>query len=174
MLSWNINGWTDQNKNVRTNIIQALDCDIVCLCETHLKGDSELLIQGYKTFTHNRSEQHIRAKKNYGGIAILCKQSVFDNYKVEVVDKEYDGILMINLVDKISGYDILFIGLYLPPENSPWGRDSVSVFAHILSCLYQFEDADAIYLCGDMNVRTGNRVDYIQEIDNVATQVALD
>ena len=42
MLRWKINGWTDQNKNVTTNIIQALDCDIVCLYDTHLKGDTEL------------------------------------------------------------------------------------------------------------------------------------
>ena len=167
MLSWNINGWTEQNRNIRSAIIRALDCDIVCLIETHLSGDRELLIDGYRTYMHSRCEQHVRARKSYGGLAILCKQKLFDDYDIEVVDKQRDGILILNLVKKHSGYSILFIGVYLPPENSPWGRDAVSFFAHILSYLYQFEDADAVYICGDINARIGNKIDFIQEIDNV-------
>ncbi len=41
-MSWNINGWTDNNSIVRESIIKHLCPDILCLNETHLEGNQTL------------------------------------------------------------------------------------------------------------------------------------
>lgn len=75
-------------------------------------------VEGYKLFLHNRSVTNIRAPKNYGGVGFVIKNNIIDEFTVNIVDKSCDGILAIELIDKISGYSIMLVSCYLPPENS--------------------------------------------------------
>ena len=145
-MCWNINGWTERNRKLRYDIITGLNSDVVCLVETHLLNHMTLDIEGYKTILHNRMEHHVRTRRGFGGVAFLIKTTIFEDYEVIVLDKEYDGICVLKLTNKYTNYTILIFGLYLPPENSPWGRDGLSFFAHVLSCIYQYTDVDAIYV----------------------------
>ncbi len=62
----------------------------------------------------------------------------------------------------------------MPPEQSTWGRDTVSFYEHIFSLLYEFPDVDTTYICGDFNSSIGNKQDVISEIDNVCERKAID
>ena len=84
------------NANLRYNIIKNLNIDIICITETHLKLNSIIAVDGLSWFGNNRSVNHIRATKAYGGIGWLAKDSIF-NYLVKVHDKSYEGILVLNL-----------------------------------------------------------------------------
>ena len=54
---------------------------------------------------------------------------------------------------------------YLPPSNSVWGRDGVSFYNHLMSLVYRFSDADAVYITGDLNSRFGDACEIIDLID---------
>ena len=72
-----------------------------------------------------------------------------------MVDKSFDGILGILLTSKQTGYKIVIYSVYLPPENSPLGRNVVDFFSHLLGQIYLLSDNDAILVCGDLNFRLG-------------------
>ena len=60
MAQWNLNGWTEANKELRTEIILSLNADIISCNETHLKDDTVLHMDGYTWFGYNRQYQHVR------------------------------------------------------------------------------------------------------------------
>ena len=61
-------------------------------------------------------------------ICVLLKNNILEKYSVINEDKSYDGILAMSLKCKTSGTSILIIASYLPPENSPFGRNSLEFF----------------------------------------------
>ena len=174
MISWNINGWYEDSKQTRIDIINSLNPHIVVLCETHLKNNEQICINGYDCFSFPRGERHLRAKKNYGGVCVLIKKTLNQYYDYYVVDKCYDGILVVKFDDKMSGYNFLVVAMYLSPEQSVWGRDANGFFNHLLGIMYQFNECDNIILAGDLNSKIGNMEDYIPEIDNVQPRSILD
>ncbi len=148
----NIKGWTGDNKHIRQSIIKGIHSDIVVLVETHLRKKAIIEIPGYvsdKIFFHNRQEEHVRAKKGYWCLAIIFKNSMYNMYNIELLDKSKDDIIVTKLTDKCSDYAILLIACYLPPEQYTCGRDAVSFYAHIFSLLYEFPDVDVTYICRD-------------------------
>ena len=96
---------------------------------------------------------------------MLFKLELFNDYKIDIVDKTFEGILVMKIIDKISEYSILLIGTYLPPEQSKWGRDASGFFTQIMTFIYQYAEFDGIYICGDVNSRLGNKQDFVPEID---------
>ena len=59
LLSWNINGWYENTKHIRANIITGLNPDIAVVCETHLKPDEQIYVNNFHCISHNR-KGHIR------------------------------------------------------------------------------------------------------------------
>ena len=145
--------------------------------ETHLKGNGVFRINGYSTdprFFHNRKTLHVRAKKRYGGVAVLCWNWILDEHNVSLVDKSMDGIMIVNLIHKETSYHILIVGCYLPPENSLYGRDALHFYSHILSYMYQYHHCDAVYMCGDLNSKLGKSPDVIPGIDELTKRKVID
>ena len=58
---------------------------------------------------------------------------------------------------------------YLPPVSSPWGRDSISFFSHLLSMLYTL-DSDNVVIAGDLNARIVGLHDFILGVDTISEQ----
>ena len=146
------------------------------ICETHLKDDDKIYInEDYRSIPHNRKVTHLRAKKNYGGVCLLIHRFVDTHYVCNIVDKEYDGILAVKFTDKLSKFCFLIIALYLPPEQSTWGRDASSFFAHVLQLIYEHSYCDTIILAGDTNSKIGAMQDFIPEVDDgVCNRKVLD
>ena len=170
----NLGGWTERNSDLRRGILQSADCDILCLCETHLVGDQNIVMTGYKWFGYNRQALHIRAPKGSGGVGILVRDEICISYNVRVVDKSHEGIIGLQLQHKVSDYTIIVYACYLAPENSPWGRDALSFYSHLLSQTYINNDTDAIICCGDFNSRIGKINDCITDIDMLPERACLD
>ncbi len=53
----------------------------------------------------------------------------------------------------MTDFSLLLFSVYLPPENSPWGRDATAFYSHLLSGIYSSEDINGLLICGDVNGR---------------------
>ena len=83
------------------------------------------------------------------------KHSVLNEFNLSVSDKAYDGIMMIEIKHKLNDFHIALIGVYLPPDNSTYGRDSSAFFSHLISLVYSTVNSDVTAICGDINARVG-------------------
>ena len=172
-MTWNVNSWTQNNKTLRENIIVNMSCDIVCLNETHLSGNDIIDVSGYTWFGFNRQTRHVKATKTSGGVGILVEDSCFENFHVRIIDRNFAGVLRMGLQHKFTNHTIVIYSFYLPPENSVWSNPT-EVYAHLISQIYLRTYADAIYLCGDLNARTGNLCDYIPEVEDIPPRKLVD
>lgn len=156
-------------------MISSLNLDVICLNETHLVNEKCISVSGYRWYGYNRQGIHCKAPKGSGGVGILLKEALLEDYQVKIVDKSIDGILGISLEHKVSEYKCYVYCCYLSPDNSHWGRDSVQFFAHLLSQVYMYStQADAFVICGDFNARCGELSDCIDGIDDVRKRTVID
>ncbi len=174
MCSLNLAGWTSNNAELKKEIIMKCEGEIICVQETHLTKGDVIDIEGYKFFSHPRKVQHKKAPHNFGGVGIFVKNCLFENFVICVVDMSLEGFLLLSLTHKVTERQYLVGSCYLPPENSPYGRDSVSFFSHILSFIYLFEDSDGFWLLGDFNSRIGNLKDFNPGTDDIPDRVVID
>ena len=175
LLSWNVNGWYHNTKQIRESVIVGINPDIGIIGETHLKDDEKVFINDYHCISHNRKVRHLRAKKNYGGVCILIKKHLDRYYSYTTVDKEHDGILAVKFRSKSSDYCFLVVALYLPPEQTTWGRDAAGFYSHMLKLMYEYSYCDHVVLAGDVNSKMGSVQDFIPEIDdNIGKRKILD
>ena len=101
--------------------------------------------------------------------------SQVSSFNICVIDKLIDGLLGLELKYLYSNSRFILYACYLPPENSNWGRDPESYFAHLLSQIYTFADnSDIIVICGDLNAKLGNLDDNIEAIDSIPKRNILD
>ena len=173
-MTWNINGWTENNCILRENIISHLKPHILCIIETHLDRDRTIQVNGYQFIKHNRTVKHRRAPKTHGGVGILVKDELYETYNIQVVDKSIDGILGVKFTNKVTEYDFIVFACYLAPDSSPYGRNQSEYFGHLITQLYLYSECDQIYICGDFNGRIGELDDSIQGLDNLPKRHCLD
>lgn len=139
-----------------------------------MENDDVLSLDGYSWFGSNRTHVHINAPHGSGGVGLFVKECICQEFSVAVVDKCVDGILGLRFVHNVSDYTFVVFSCYLPPENSPWGRDATAFFSHLLAQTYLFADVDDLFMCGDVNARTGNLSDYVPDIDDLGTRTNID
>ena len=121
-----------------------------------------------------RQSTHINARTGSGGVGIYVRNSLYQCYNIEIADRSYDGIIVVQLEHKQTNCKIVVFSVYLPPENSHLGRDASSFYSYILSQVYLHANAEAVIICGDMNARVGSLPDTIPEIDNIPERQILD
>ena len=170
-----MNGWNSNNSELREKIASYRKSDIISINETHLRDDEKINISctsGYKWVGHNRSKQHIRARKGFGGVGLFVKLSVYENYRVTVEFNEYDDMIGVQFVNKNTDYCFIVYSIYLPPENSTVYNNAPEFFNRLLLDLYKRVDADAIYFAGDLNAKLGELKDY-SDIDKVSPRKVL-
>ena len=131
-------------------------------------------IPGFTCLSHPRSVRHLRARRNYGGVCVLISDFLKQCFTFSVVDKAYDGILAVKFDCKLSDFCFLLVAMYLPPEQSSWGRDASGFYSHLLGLVYEYESCDNVILAGDLNSKLGSAQDFIPEIDNVNARTILD
>jgi hypothetical protein len=96
-------------------------------------------------------------------------------YTYDVVDRVYDGIIAIKFKSKLNDYCLLIIAVYLPPEQSVWGRDGTGFYSHILKIMYENNDCDNVVVAGDTNSKIGITQDFIPGVDdNIGDRKNLD
>ena len=145
--------------------------DLILLTETWTSSISNIDIDGYESINCPRPKCNRKAKRDSGGIVIYYKH--FLHNKIELIKLNTKGILWLKIKGQSVGVenDLYFCTCYVPPEES-------SVYKNIRSSLYEFDFFDQlnndilhysnlgdVYLMGDLNSRTGDRPDYIENIE---------
>ena len=137
-----------------------------------MRGTDSINVDNYKCFLNNRSKLHTRAKKGSGGVSILIKEDLLNCYSIDIIDKDFDGILGLKFIS-VHGHDSFVIfSCYLPPQDSVWS-DPTNFYAHLLAKVYEYSDYD-IFICGDFNACIGNLSDCIETVDNLPPRKVID
>ena len=138
-------------------MILATNLDIVCLCETFLRSSDIINIEGYKWFGKNRTSISKTAVRGSGGVGVLVKESMFDRFSIDIVDKSHEDILWIACTQISNPDKIVFICVcYLPPAASSRGDKSHDVFDILRSQCLKYQDKGEYMICGDFNARIGS------------------
>ena len=161
---------------MRREILNSLNADIIGLQETHLSSNTsdQPTLDGYKWFGHCRKTRHIRSKLTYGGVGFFIRETLFKSYVINVLDQSYEGIFCMLFKDKVSDYCFTVYCCYLPPEHSPYGRDSTAFYTHLLSLMYLHNFVDCSFVFGDFNGRIGDKQDIIHVVDHVNLRDVID
>ena len=85
-----------------------------------------------------------------------------------------DGIIGIKCSHKTVDLTFAVHCCYLPPVDSPWGRDSDAFFGHLLAPIYLNSHLHHLFVCGGVNAKLGTHVDYIEGIDNIPPRILID
>ena len=116
------------------------DLDIIGLAETHLRDNNIPFIKGYSAFTHNRTQLHRRAKVGSGGVCVLIKLYILEQFTVKIPDNDIEDILWVKLVHKTTSEQFCICVCYLPPEGSSRNVDLRGFFDTLLSQIYVYQD----------------------------------
>ena len=155
---WNVKGFVQRDHcRLKESVILETNLDIMCLCETFLKSSDIISIEGYKWFSNDRTSISKRAVRGSGGVGVLVKESRFDRFSVDIVDKNHEDILWIACTQKSNPEKIVFICVcYLPPAASSRRDKSHDVFDILRSQCLKYLDKGEIMICGNFNARIGS------------------
>lgn len=173
-MTWNINGWTQNNHLPRKDILSKLNADIICLTETKLRSTDTISIENYRSYLFNREHLKKTATCGSGGVAILIKDTIEENFYVTCASRTFEGILSLKLTNKLSSFEIVITVCYLPPEGSERGQHVDEFFDHLTGIVYLYSNADCLLFCGDINGRISDLNDIIVNIDNVNVRKPID
>jgi hypothetical protein len=149
---------------------------MICIVETFLRDNEVIELPGYRWYGQNRTVLHSRAVRGSGGIGCFVKLDLLQYFDCSVIDNDHEGILILQLCNKISGFRICLYVVYLPPERSVRGRNSDDFFEYLLTKTYAYSDHDLSILLGDFNARVGNKTDYVVDVDDdsIPVRVTID
>jgi len=125
-----------ENLDIRAEVIDFYRPEIV---KTWLKGDEEVVVEGYKWFENNRKYLHGKAVKGSGGVGVLIREEVLKRYQVEILEAEIEDILL-NQGEEED--ELVFIVCYVPPESSSCGRSSDKYFQILAEQMESLECLD--------------------------------
>ncbi|VDI21972.1 Hypothetical predicted protein [Mytilus galloprovincialis] len=177
---WNCNGWyvtkeTDDSRTLRENILTSLNFDIVGISESHLRDEQTIDLNGYKWIGNNRKTISTNAWRGSGGVGFLIKNNVFNNFDVNIFDRNRDDILWIYLQCKYDqDVKFYFCVCYLQPERSCRGNIAQEFYDSLLSQIYLYSTGVPIFLCGDFNGRSGLQQDFDDTLDMVLPRQPID
>ena len=81
----------------------------------HLTGNNVIDIDGFSWFDQNRENIHIRTKKGSGGVGIMVRKELVNDFKVEITNSDVEGILWIKFTSKVDKEDSFYVcSIYLP------------------------------------------------------------
>ena len=168
--AWNCNGWYSkehpENTKFKHDVISLLKHDIYLISETFCKSDDTILVEGYKCFQYNRKSISKRSIRGSGGVAILINNKLLINHSVVSVMKgNQDGILGLKIKHNHNNFTIGLIANYLPPDSFHYGKDPENYFIDNSVMYDELSDCDLLACGGDLNSRTKEMQDFIQDID---------
>lgn len=164
IVSWNINGLLTKLADETFKEILN-DFDIIFFNETWISKNNtlELDILGYKCVHVYGNKAHGVKKGRYsGGVAVYFRDSLTE--KLNVVETNDLGLIWIKLHRELFCFDehVYICNAYIPPINSKvHNRSEVNFFDDIEKGVELYSKDGQVYICGDLNSRTGDLVDYL-------------
>jgi len=174
---WNINGLLGQDQQsekflLRSKCFKYLNYDILCIAETHLRDGHIFEVPEYEFFGHNR--QINNKNRAFGGVGVFVKKNILEYFSVTVLDNNYEGIMWLQLICKITKEIIRICVCYLPPEGSSRKIDGRDFYDVLLSQIFMYQNNCQFTICGDFNSRVGNLCDFIEGIDHIQDREVID
>ncbi len=130
-----------------------LQADVALLSETWCTDENNINLTGFTAFNKKCSIAHINTRRGTGGLAFVVKNEVLVNYTVKQIYIDREEIIVLRLVHKLTGFSLMLLGIYLPPETSVYSQDPDQFFESLVSFLYEYCNDDLIVLLGDVNTR---------------------
>ena len=167
---WNIQGLvTKLNDDDFISLIN--NYDLILLTETWTSKISNIDINGYESINCPRLKCNKRAKRDSGGIAIYYKTK-YQNC-IELVNINSKGIVWLKLKRTYFGTvnDLYLCTCYIPPESSNVYKNPVSplyeydLFDQLNNDIRNYSNIGDVYVTGDLNARTGQRSDIVDNIN---------
>ena len=162
IICWNIRGIGDKIKysDIQTILFNK---DIVVITETHTEHDSEKLyncIPGYIYKDFPRKYKHQRAPCASGGIGVYIRENLINGIYFEQLNECIVWIRLKSKYFKLSR-DIIIGGVYFSPSDSSYIHNTTvrTDYFNILAEEVAVRSNSDLYICGDMNARTGNMID---------------
>ncbi|CAG2186536.1 unnamed protein product [Mytilus edulis] len=147
----------------------------VGISESHLRDKQTIDLNGYKWIGNNRKTISPNAWRGSGGVGFLIKNNVFNNFDVNILDRNRDDILWIYLQCKYDqDVKFYFCVCYLQPERSCRGNIAQEFYDSLLSQIYLYSTGVPIFLCGDFNGRSGLQQDFDDTLDMVLPRQPID
>ena len=166
ILSWDIKGFRETIDGVKMNKLKnqqfrhkLVDYDLVFLEETHPDKDhiGDIGLPGFAPGIHFLRPKHGKAQKAAGGISIFVKTSVRST--VKILPQSNSDIVWI-VVPNSCDRDTYIGSVYIPPENSSFGRDHTrDVWVSLERDIEYFSVRGNVIECRDFKARTGTLAD---------------
>ena len=145
--------------------------DIVGICETWLGCESEYTDLLEKFYCYNTvNPKGNRRGRNSGGISVFVKYNLKKGIKRLLPN--YKKAIFLLFKSSVLGLknDLLYVSAYIPPEYSPVYEESTEsngieeLRGKLEEVILSLENNDLdILLAGDLNARTGNNNDFIDD-----------
>lgn len=74
---------------------------------------------------------YVKVLKGFGGVGLFIKKYLCKNYKVDIIDNLFDGILGVKFMNKFLDYVFVVFFCYLLFESLLWGRDVLFFFFYL-------------------------------------------
>ena len=155
--SWNINALGDKCRD--DFFISCLNSDINILLETWKGTDAQINLSNFNVIQKCRKKSK-RSRRFSGGIIIFYKSKLHKGI-VELTNiSTSKNRIWLKMEKDFFGFkkDLYLCACYIPPFNSPFYDDD---FIKLENEIIQLSDKGDIALIGDLNARTANRLDFI-------------
>ena len=179
ILSWNIKGFREIIDRVKINklkdqqfIHKIVDYDLVFVQETHLDKDKigDIGLPGFAPGIHFLRPKRGKAQKASGGISVFVKTSLRSTVKIL---PQSNSDIVWTVIPNRCDRDTYTGSVYIPPENSSFGRDHTKdMWDSLERGIECFSVRGNVSVCGHFNARTGKLTDYIV-MDNFNNQYPL-
>ena len=91
-------------------------------------------------------------EKGSGGVDFLIKQSFYEEYDLNIMDSETEGILWLKFSSKfVHGTSFCCYVCYLPPIESTRAIDRNNLFDSLLYQIHIYGKTDQFFIWGDFN-----------------------
>ena len=165
MMCWNVAGWSRgdgggddrgvENRDIRAKVINFFQPDVVCLTETWLKGNEGVVFDEYEWFGHNRVLVSRKAVRGSGGVGVLVKNVILQDWSVKVIDMKLEDVMWVKLEHKETSHAVFIAVCYFPPASSSRDIDIEERFHVLGEQVVRFQMEGQVMVCGDFNARCG-------------------
>ena len=128
---------------------------------------------GYRWFGNNCKSISKRALRGSGGVGILIKEPVCNQYDVAIISDKFEGILWLQLISRQNRKRIGICVCYLPPAGSSRGDKSQEFFDTLKALIIDNYHLGNFLICGDLNARCGT-LDDAPDSDEIPSRIAID
>jgi hypothetical protein len=166
MAFWNVEGLNQNSISPKVEASEFIELlnkhDVIGLAETHCDDNDYIQVEGFCTFKLCRPRSK-KINRNFGGIAVLYRKEIEKG--VTFLEHKNNDYVWIKMCKRFFGLeeDIFCCFAYIPPQNSDfYNKRSQDTLSFIERDIMLHSNNGKILLVGDLNARTANSVDFIQ------------